>query len=259
MSDAQKIVAVIGCSKGLGAAMVRRLLQNHPTCWVLGVARTAPEAIPDYTTWVATGRFRYLCGDIGNRNLVPILQRELANIPGKHLTVIFNAANTVQDVNVDRRIDFNTFHQVNCVGVDGLGNLLEGIQERLLTSGGTLAGISSINALKPPVVEMRLAYGPSKAYLDMTLRVLAQMWREQVHVITIHLGRIEGSPGQGHYLLRKPSYSDAAMYLLNIILRPNPPTEVTYPLPYRIFYRWIFPVLPDRWYFRIMHQFFSSS
>ncbi|MBF0624682.1 MAG: SDR family oxidoreductase [Magnetococcales bacterium] len=241
-------VLVVGCSRGLGAALVDGLL-HHTSYTVLGLSRTPGERIPDLEHWTASGRFHYLCADIGAPEVaLPIQDWLAATSPSGRLMVILNAACIDRDVRDDATVDYPVWHRVNRVAVTGLGHLLEAVEAALLHRGGVLVGISSINALKPPVVEMRLAYAPGKAYLDMTWRVLDRLWGRRVRLVTVHLGRIEGSPGGGPAVLRKPSYAQAAAWLLDRLLTDHPPRELTYPLPYRIFYRWLLPAVPDRLY-----------
>ena len=234
---------IVGSSRGLGRELVRALLDEGYGP-VLGVSRGDPE--------IAHPMYRHLSLDIASP-AAGDLRPAVEALPPGPLAVIFNAACLDQDVSDDeKRVDWPVFQRVNRVGVDGWGRVLEAVEERLLAEGGCLLGVSSINALMPPVIEPRLAYGPTKAYLHMSLRCLAAFWRPRVRVVTLQLGQIQGSPGRGLPGLRKPSYEEAARHIVRRVIRAGREGEVFYPALYRITFPWIRRFLPDRAYLRLL-------
>ena len=236
------VALVVGASRGLGAATAAALVRRgYPR--VIGVSRTPPG---HESSWRHDRRYEHVAVDIRSPEAPTRLHDVLALPPAASLLVVYNAAVVQSDLRSDGTIDFAVFDEVNAVGITGLGHVLRAVQGPLLTRGGLFVGISSFAALSPPVVEPRLAYAASKAYLDVALRVLRRAWRDRVHVVTVHLGHI-GGDGQG--ALRRwirPSYGMAAEWMLRRLTARRIPHEIEYTLPYTLAYRYVLPVLGDR-------------
>jgi len=249
---------VVGNSRGLGAALTEQLLEGAVP-WVGGIARTAVEDIKGFARWSESGRYHHCTGDIALPSCVEALAAFVPTMPPGPLTVIFNASCIDADVVADHSIDFPTFSQVNRVGIDGFGHMLQAVERQLLERRGTLVAISSINALMPPVVEPRLAYAPTKAYLHMAMRCLATLWEPRVRLVTVHLGRIEDSPGKNVLGLSKPSYREAARFIVRNIRREARSQELFFPWPYRLAYPLLWRFLPDAVYVRLLRFLLGCS
>src|SRR3989338_7068293 len=170
---------VVGCSQGLGAAMVEELLKIESTR-VIGIARRGLEEVETLTSFSASGRYSHVKLDITSSNCRKVLMSVASEIPHEPLCIYFNAAHVANDVRGDGTIDFAVFDNINTLGIGGLGNVIEAFEGHLLKYGGDLVGISSFSALVPPVNEPRVAYPASKAYLDMLLRCLSAVWGNKV-------------------------------------------------------------------------------
>lgn len=239
------IAIVIGSSRGLGAALAAGLVARR-CLRVIGVSRTWPDAGAGGPGWCSDERYRHVALDVAAPDAPAQLRSVLPQSSDAPLLVIYNAATVRSDLEPDGTIDFAVFNQVNAVGVTGLGHVLQAVQGPLLARGGVFVGVSSFAALSPPVVEPRVAYPASKAYLDAALRALRLAWRGRVRVVTVHLGRIGGS---GHGFLSRwirPSYAMAAEHVLRRLSAGRVPDEIDYTLAYTVAYHYVLPLLPDR-------------
>ncbi len=247
-----KAALVVGSSRGLGAALVTELLGRGADS-VVGIARTDYSSVEHYAALAANGTYRHLQLDIGNQNCLETLKNVTSWLPPEPLLLFFNAACLDQDLLPDLTINHTAFAEVNRVGVIGFGHTICAFQEHLLRYGGILIGISSINALRPPVLQPSLAYGATKAYMSMALRSLALVWPQDVKIVTFHLGHIGGKEGRNlPFGLSPPSYEETAKMIVRTISRPKFPSEVTYPLIYRVAYRHAFSRGSDRTYHKIL-------
>ena len=121
---------VVGCSRGLGAALVDELLAR-PEAIVSGLARTPLAEIENGGLWRATGRYEHHVADLSEPAAGTTLERVARSIPDGPFTLIFNAAYLERDVREDGRIDFERFEMTNRVNIDGFGRTLQAFQERL--------------------------------------------------------------------------------------------------------------------------------
>lgn len=244
MTDAGRWV-VVGCSRGLGAALVDELLER-PGTTVSGLARTPLAAIANAGRWQATGRYEHHVADLAEPAAGAALAQMARSIPDGPITLIFNAAYLERDVREDGRIDFERLERTNRVNVDGFGRTLQAFEDRLFRDGGLLVGISSINAVKPPFLEPRLAYGPTKAYLSMALRNLALAWPRRIRLMEARLGHIGADPAAtGLAPLFVPTYRATARALLSRATRRHPPRLWTYPFVYCLAYNYLLRLVPD--------------
>lgn len=249
---------VIGSSRGLGAAIVDELLKTGSS-QVIGIARTRLEDIKNHGDWLSSKRYTHVQLDIGSSEAhesLKLICSQLNNVP---VCIIFNAACMDKDVNADCSINYNIFRATNRVGIDGLGNVLNAFEDHLITYGGILVGISSFSALSPSVVEPKVAYSASKAYLDMTLRCFRFLWKEKVSVVTVHLGHV-GSPKITPFTKwMVPTYSNTARKIVRSISGERIPSEINYPFLYCIAYKYFFTLMPDIIYFRVVRFFMKIA
>ena len=240
---------VVGSSRGLGAALVNELLEDGGPL-VVGVSRSPIEAVENHEKLAASSNYRHLVTDIGSRDSVAALRNVALDLAPEALLVIFNAACVVKDVREDTTIDFQVFEEVNRVCINGFSHILEAFESHLTGFSGILVAISSINAIKPPVFEHRVAYAPSKAYLDMIMRSLAFLW-PNVNPVTVHLGKVGGNRGGLFQKLLKPTYQSTARRIVGILAKRNVPRELTYPIFYRIVFKYFLKFLPDSLYYKL--------
>ncbi len=236
---------IIGSSFGLGAALVEELL-SRTSCRITGVARTNFEKIQRYRDWAASGRYNHIELDITLPVCYARLKSLCSEFPPEPMCVIFNAARVATDINKNGTLNYEVFSDINRVGIEGLGNILAAFQEHLLKYGGVLAGISSFSSFTPPLLEQRVAYPSSKAYLDMAFRCLRVVWGKKVNVVIIHLGHI-GYP-EDKTLPRwiAPTYNLVAKKIVKLIASGKAPQEINYPVLYCLVYKYIFKFIPDR-------------
>ncbi len=247
-----KACIVVGSSRGLGSALVDALLANGADL-VVGVARTSEHDIAQRHQWPASPRYRHIQIDIGSPDSVAAMSAVLPDMPKEPLLVIFNAANLAKDTKDDRSIDFEVFEEINRTGVNGFTNVLRAFEPHLLSWGGTFVGISSINALMPPVLEHRVAYPATKAFLHMALRSAGIAWEGKVSCVTIHLGHVGGALNRGLVSrLLLPTYAATADKIVRLMMRQNIPRQMTYPFLYRVMYRGILPYVPDSTYYHLL-------
>lgn len=235
-----KLCVIVGASRGLGASLVNKCLENGLT--VVGIGRTVEEAVGDIEVWKKTGRFRYVQADIGNPNSVNILRGIAEGCNGKPLCVVFNAAVIDSDVETEGTLNFDVFKSVNRTGIDGLCHVLEAFSRYLVLHGGMLVGISSFSAWVPPIGGNKVAYPASKAYLDMVLRSLRLLWDGRVHIMIVNLGHL-GHDGGGSFFAT--GYSQVAERVTRAILCSNPPENIYMPRLYSVAYRTL-RLVPDR-------------
>ena len=186
-----------------------------------------------------------MLGDIASDNCLNDLSNLCDKFLGNPLTVIFNAAESTRDVDIEGNIKFEEISRTNRVGITGLINVIKAFESYWLVNKGKLIGISSINAFYPPMLERRVSYGATKAYMDMLLRNLSMLWVGRVAVTTIHFGHIGGGYDQGVLPDRlRGTYVKAAKKTLKLISSKNQPKEVTWPGFYRV-YKYAAPIIPD--------------
>jgi len=242
MDPEAHVAIVIGSSRGLGAALAAGLVARR-CLRVIGVSRTQPEG--PVGGWYSDSRYHHVALDVTAPDAPALLRSVLTQSPAAPLLVIYNAAAVRSDLEPDGTINFAVFDQVNAVGVRGLGHVLHAVQDALLTRGGVFVGVSSFAALLPPVLEPRVAYSASKAYLDTALRAVRLAWRGRVRVVTVHLGRIGGSDRERFSRWLRPSYARVAEHVLRRLGTGRIPDEIDYPLPYTVAYHYVLPLLPD--------------
>jgi len=186
-----RIYIIVGASQGLGASLVRECLNRGLK--VIGMGRTREEKIGEIEKWRNTGLFNYIQADIGEPSSVDIMKSAVNMCYGSPVCIIFNAAVIEPDVGHDGCLKIDVFKSINRTGVDGLNHVLQVFEKYLTSHGGMLVGISSISAWVPPIGGNKVAYPASKAYLDMALRSLRQLWDRRIHIMIVHLGHIGGA------------------------------------------------------------------
>jgi|GEM_PF-1209619 len=254
MAEKIRYYIVVGSSRGLGAALVEEFLSKDGYS-VIGISRTDSSKILSYDRWVSTGRYRHLELDIALPDCIKIISEVCSQLPKEPIGVIFNAAKVMSDITETFSIDFSTFKEINRIGIDGLGNTLNAFETHFLNYGGIFVGISSFSALVPPILEQRVAYPASKAYMDMALRCLRVVWNKRVRLVTVHLGHI--SKLEVHPLPRWliPTYSEAAKKIVDSITGGKISKEVNYPFAYALVYRYLVPLFPDSIYYLLLGIF----
>jgi NAD(P)-dependent dehydrogenase (short-subunit alcohol dehydrogenase family) len=251
---------IVGSSRGLGAALVEEFLARS-SIKIIGIARTKAEQIRNYDKWISSGRYRHIEMDIASPQCREVLRDISMILSPDPVCIIFNAAHVKKDLNKDQTINFDTFDNVNRVGIDGLGNILYAFEGHLLRHGGLLVGISSFWGSVPPLFLPWVAYPASKAYLNMTLRCLRVAWREHVKVVVVNIGNIE-TPEKSH--MPKwfvPSYKMTAKKIVGSVLRRKIPREINYPLWHTLFYKYIMRFVPEflySWIFNLYLKLESS-
>ena len=258
MMHSLKYCIVIGSSRGLGAALVEEFIKEG-SYQIIGIARTKIEDISNHDKWVASGRYQHVSVDITSSDCVEPLRAICGGLSHGPVCIIYNAALVMADVNSEGRIDYETFNEINKIGIDGLGNTIRAFEHYLLKYGGILVGISSVAALVPPVVEQRIAYPASKAYMDMAFRCLRFAWRKKVKVVTVHYGHLGGSGTSLISRLLMPSYEIAARKIVDSISGEKVPNKIEYPFFYTTVYRLINVFIPDLIYFRTLQLLFKSK
>ena len=236
---------VIGSSRGLGTALADQLLQcGSPV--VAGFSRSS--RLGDHHPDQAAGVYLHTQLDIAAPDSSAEIRRQIAALPRGPLLVIFNAACIAEDVHEDGTLDPDIFEQINRTGIGGLGQTVVAVQERLLSDGGMLLAISSINALVPSISEKMVAYPASKAYLTMLIRSLALHWSGKVKVSAIHLGHIGGTGNRFFSRWLNPSYLQAATWIVTYAVSGRRVVEGAYPWPYRFVYCYLLKCIPDHLY-----------
>ncbi|MDP2923140.1 MAG: SDR family NAD(P)-dependent oxidoreductase [Candidatus Omnitrophota bacterium] len=242
---------IIGSSSGLGAALVEEFL-NQTSCRITGVARTNFEKIHRYREWSASGRYNHIELDITSPVCRIHLKSLCSEFSSEPICVIFNAARVATDVNKNGALNYDVFADINRVGIDGFGNILAAFEEHFLKYGGILVGISSFSSFMPPLLEQRVAYPSSKAYLDMAFRCLRVAWDKKVKIVIIHLGHISYSKDKTFPKWISPTYNLVAKKIVRLIASGKAPQEINYPVLYCLIYKYIFRFIPDRVYLNLL-------
>lgn len=235
----KRTYVVIGASRGLGASMVGKCLEQGLN--VIGIGRAEEINIEPIDEWKRSGRFEYIQMDIGDKECKDELRGIIGTFHNSPLCVIFNAAVTESDVGIDGNINYDLFYKTNRTGINGLAHTLEAFEKLLTLHRGILVGISSISAWIPPTGGRKIAYPASKAYMDMALRSLRLLWDKRVHVMTVHLGHI--SKASDSWWI--PGYDAVAGKIIKATLRRHPPDYICMSSIYCIIYR-IMRMFPDR-------------
>jgi len=247
-----ELFIVIGSSRGLGAALVDRLLDKNFK--VIGMSRTPPSKIPNYDQWIQTGNFEYYELDIASPDSSHTLEKICNKLPSLPIGIIYNAAVMKTEINKEEPLDLDVFFEVNRVQIDGFGRVLWAFEKHLLKHGGLFAAISSFSAYAPAILDPRIAYPASKAYLDMAMRCLNAHWKGQVRGTTIHLGHL-GEKEKSFLVLIKASYQNVAQEIIKKLTRSNPPVEINYPFIYCLAYKYFLRFVPHSAYVFIFNMF----
>jgi NAD(P)-dependent dehydrogenase (short-subunit alcohol dehydrogenase family) len=247
---------ITGVSRGLGSSLVDAFL-HHTSCHIIGVARTAPERIPNYETWQATGRYRHIQLDIASPQCCKVLSTLVQQLPAEPLGVILNAAHVEQDIAENHSLKYDVFHQVNQVGITGMGYVMAAFESHLLAYGGMVAGISSLWGTVPPLFLPWLAYPASKAYLNMAFRCLRANWRNRVNVVVIHIGNIEDATRASLPNWLVPKYSMAAEKIMRKLIKPKARKNIHYPLWHAAVYGIILRFIPEKMYAWLFQIYFK--
>lgn len=243
MNKVMRDCIVVGSSRGLGAALVEEFLRNTDLN-IIGIARTKPEDIAGCESWFSTGRYRHITADIGSAHCIEILTPMISALTKAPACIIFNAAHIEKDVRCDGSIDYQVFHEINRVGISGLGNVLSAVEPHLLQYGGTFAGISSFWGSVPPLSQPWLSYCASKAYLNMALTCLRPAWRGSVDVVAINIGNIKDPAKSGMPEWIVPAYSSAAKKLVGSLMKAKVPRVINYPFSHFLVYRGFLRFVP---------------
>lgn len=236
---------VIGSSRGLGAALVKELLKEG-TNYVIGVARTGKAGIESEQGRLDEKRYQHVELDITSDNSVEVLKEVCSSLPPVPVCVYYNAAFIVQDIERGLHINVKLAEESNKVQIDGLGHTLKAFEGHLLGYGGVLVGLSSVWSLTPPFSLPWISYPATKAYLDMTMRCLRIFWKNRVYVMTVHLGHLDnlGSSRLPRWL--SPTYDMTAEKIVRTVSGKKMPRDMYYPPVYRIFYNYLFRIIPER-------------
>ena len=256
MKDTVTQWVITGVSRGLGAALVDAFL-HHTACHIVGVARTTPECIPNYETWLATERYQYLQLDIASSQCCEVLSALAQGLSAEPLGVILNAAHVEQDIAENHAIKYEVFHQVNQVGITGMGYVLAAFESHLLAYGGMVVGISSLWGKVPPLFLPWLAYPASKAYLNMAFRCLRVTWRNRVNVVMVHIGNIEDTTRTSLPKWLVPKYSMAAGKIVRTLMKAKVRKSMYYPLWHALVYCAILRFIPESVYAWIFQIYFK--
>jgi len=232
------IYIIVGASRGLGASLVGRCLEEGLE--VIGIGRTDENSVVSIADWRKTGRFKYVQADIAEPSSVSIMKSIVGADKENPTCVIFNAAVIESDVDDNGNLMFDIFKRVNRTGIDGFMHVLEAFGNYLTSQKGMLVGISSISAWVPPIGGNKIAYPASKAYLDMALSSLRLLWGRRVHIMTVHLGHVGG---KGSWFV--PKYDAVAEKIVDSTLCKRPPESICMSNFYCFTYRFL-RILPDR-------------
>ncbi len=235
---------ILGASRGLGAALMDAALHAGGR-QVLGVSRTPLERVSRHGDWERTKRAGYRRADLGDPACLPVLRDIAASLLPEPLVLVFNASLIQTEVDEQGQIDFKVFQEVSRVGVLGLGHALDAFWPHLHAHGGVLVGISSINAVRPPVFWPYLAYGPTKAYLEAALRGL-DLLEGRAATLMVRLGKIGNAKAGKITSLVHPTYADTAEKIVRASLKPGPPRLMVYPGWYSLLYGSLTQIVPDR-------------
>ncbi|MFH0703347.1 MAG: SDR family NAD(P)-dependent oxidoreductase [bacterium] len=252
-----KNVIIIGSSKGLGAELVNEFLK-YKNIRVFGIARTEYKEIQNNRQ--NTEKYKHIKLDISSEECSSKIASICSELIGEPIYVIFNAACVKSDVKKDNFIDFDIWREIDSVGINGLRNVLEGVQSHLLEYGGVFMGISSYSALNPLIFFPTIAYPASKSYLNMVLRALRFIWKKnkKIRIISVNLGYMRKKQGNSILELMIPTFSNVAKVLSRAIVDPKAPNTINYTPLYNFIYGYCFKFFPDSLYYWIFHVFLKK-
>lgn len=229
---------VIGSSKGLGAAIVNRLLQIK-SAFIIGISRSTPDKISNSEKLIGSKRFQHIALDIGSNDCEKILKKICTQLNQKPVFIIFNAACLDPDILENKLIDHRKLDEVNRVGIKGFVNVLSAFEDHLLKYGGVFVGISSLTVFSPLFYQPRIGYPATKAYLEMALHCLRIIWPKHIKIVTVRLGPVGTARNIPFSKWIIPSYEKTAAKIIESITKNKPPSKINFPFISSILFRFI--------------------
>lgn len=169
-------VVVTGAGRGIGAAIVRRLLMGGAS--VLGLVEPGTEADSelDASRAAAGERLRVLAVDVRSTEDVNRAVTLATDIFGR-VDALVNNAGVIRPIGLLGDVDPDAWANVLAVNAGGALRCTQAFLPRLLQSGGTIVNMSSGAAYRP--LEGWSAYCASKAALVMLSRATDLEYRDR--------------------------------------------------------------------------------
>lgn len=228
---------VIGSSRGLGAAIVERLLNEKLN--VIGISKTSIEKSANSQRLIHSNNYSHLELDITSLKSEKVLNELALNFSDEPVCIIFNASKNLSDVR-NKNINFVSLSEINRTTINGLTNILRAFENHLLVNGGVFMGISSFEALNPSFKEFKVAYPASKAYMDMMLRSLRVLWGERIKIVTVHVEEQKDENAE-----------HIAKIILDKLFSNKIPDEINYPFVKSFFHKYVYRLIPDIVYVQV--------
>ncbi|MET0268951.1 MAG: SDR family oxidoreductase [Sphingomonas sp.] len=184
-----KVAIVTGGTRGIGAAIVRRLLAAG--CEVVTCGRQAPDALPQ-----AAGRVAgFFACDVRDAEQARALVARVVERHGRLDTLVNNAGGSPPAVAATASPRFSDA----IVGLNLMAplHMAQAAYPHLKATRGSIVNIASVAGLRPS--PGTAVYGAAKAGLLSLTRSLAQEWGPEVRLNAIVVGLIETENAEQTY------------------------------------------------------------
>jgi len=176
-----KVAIVTGGTRGIGAAIVRKLLGSG--CAVVTCGRQAPDALPEAEGRVAT----FVACDVRDPAQAQTLVNEVIRQHGRLDTLVNNAGGSPQAVAATASPRFSD--AIIALNLMAPLHMSQAAYPHLKAARGSIINIASVSAQRPS--PGTAIYAAAKAGLLSLTKSLAQEWGPEIRLNAIIVGLIE--------------------------------------------------------------------